>query len=356
MKRLFLVLIGASMICAVFAQTVTEGESALVYYSPKTSVNVEFVYSVVTEEKGIFADYALGMLGINDAIQETRTRYSLQDVHIGTSTTTDYDRPHKVKAEKGFPLLLNISEKGLLKGYNLPLSEQKPQEPRPQDRFRKDDHDLSKCAAAPRKSAALPEDVLNAATPLAQAHEAAKQIFHLRETRMYLLNGEVENAPADGRAMQLVLEELDKQEQALTELFTGRKTRHEEQKRFTMQPEEKKMLLFFSSENGFTDAENIDADTIKVSVTLHPQKLAKLTEKELKKQKKSKLVPSQIVYNLPGNGDVKVRFKGEILAEKTIPIAQTGVDVPLEKGLFTGEHLPVIVVSEKTGNIVSISK
>ena len=156
--------------------------------------------------------------------------------------------------------------------------------------------------------------------------------------------------------MELVLAELDKQEQALTELFTGRKTRREEHKRISLEPEKKTMLLFFSAENGFTDSENIDADTISIDIKLQPQRLVKLSDKELKALKKSKLVPSQIVYNLPGNGDVKVSLKGEILAQKTIPVAQIGIDVPLGKELFTGEQLPVIVISEKTGNIVSISK
>ena len=352
MKRLFLVLIGAMMLCVCKAQVVTEGESALVYYSPKTTVNVEFTYTVETEEKGMFADFALPMLGISDAVQENRSRYTIQDVRIGTSTSTDYSRPHKIKAEKDFPMLLNISDKGLLKGYNLPKEEMNPQDAKPL-KFGCDEH---KCTHKCRQPSALPEDVLNAATPLAQAHEAAKQIFRLRETRSYLLNGEVEHAPADGKAMELVLAELDKQEQALTELFIGRKTRKEEHKRVSLEPEKKTMLLFFSAENGFTDSENIDADTISIDIKLQPQRLVKLSDKELKALKKSKLVPSQIVYNLPGNGDVKVSLKGEILAQKTIPVAQIGIDVPLGKELFTGEQLPVIVISEKTGNIVSISK
>lgn len=356
MKKLVLVLLGAMFYCAAFAQTLKEGESAVVYYSPKTTVVLEFTYLVETAEKGIFADFAQSMLGINNAVTENKTRYTIQDVHIGTSTATDYSRPHKVMEEKGIPMLLNISEKGLLKGYNLPLEEVKNNTPRPNNRNWKDAQEPAKPKGNGRKPQALPEDVLKAATPIAQAHEAAKQIFRLRETKTYLLNGEVENAPADGKAMQLVLEELDKQEKALTELFIGRKKHREEKKRVTFLPENKKMLLYFSDENGFTDAENIDADSISVKVTLHPQKLQKLTDKEKKKQKKNLSALSQIVYNLPGSGDVQVLFKGEELAQKTIPIAQIGVDVPLGKDLFNGDKLPVIVISEKTGNIVSISK
>ena len=186
-----------------------------------------------------------------------------------------------------------------------------------------------------------------------QANAVAKQIFHLRETKMYLLSGEVEHAPADGKAMELVLAELDKQERALTELFIGKKSMRTEHKRVVFPAEEKEHWLFFSEENGFTDAENIDADTIKVNITLHPQTL-KPADSSAKKKKGSEV--SQIVYNLPGSGDVSVSFDGRQLGQRTIPVAQIGVDVPLAQELFKGAELPVIVINEKTGNIISISK
>ena len=74
----------------------------------------------------------------------------------------------------------------------------------------------------------------------------------------------------------------------------------------------------------------------------------------LKKKKAPKL--SQLVYNLPGNATIEVLHKDAVLATRTVPVAQLGVDVPLAQDLFTGNDLPRIVFSEKTGNIVSISK
>ena len=71
----------------------------------------------------------------------------------------------------------------------------------------------------------LMEDILEAKTLADEAALVAKHIFRLRETRMYLLSGEVEHAPADGTAMKLVLDELSKQEAQLTLLFTGKTTR-----------------------------------------------------------------------------------------------------------------------------------
>ena len=351
MKKIFLVLVGAVFgLSAGFAQIVAEGEAALVYYSPKTTITLDFAYSVETSERGIYADYAEEMLGIDNAVTENKSIYTLRNVHIGTRTETDYTRPHKVVAEPDIPLLLSISEKGLLKGYNLPETE--PMKGKNQHKTSTKPAHNTDHSVAP-----IPEEVLEGVNELAQAHAVAKQIFHLRETKMYLLSGEVEHAPADGTAMKLVLEELDRQEKALTELFIGTTKQRTKHKFVRFAPTEEEQLFFFSEENGFTDSENIDADTIRVKMVLHPQKLAPAVVDNSKKKKKGEdVVVSQIVYNLPGSGDVEVTFDGRELGKRTVPIAQLGVDVPLSKDLFTAKELPTIVVSEKTGNIVSISK
>ena len=338
------------MVSAMQAQVVEQGEPAMVYYSPKTTIALDFTYTVETQERGVFADFAEAMLGITQAVKEDKITYTLQDVRIGTSTSADYSRPHKVVAETDFPLLLSISEKGLLKGYNVPDEASAPR-PNKEEKHKEKPHFDT------RHMAPYPEEVLKAATSKAQAHAAAQQIFHIRETRMYLINGEVEHAPADGKAMELVLNELDRQERELIELFVGKKHHRTEHKQIMWVPEEKASLWFFSEENGFTDADNIDAEAISVSAILYPQRYAVSSmAEEPKGKKKGGVVASQIVYNLPGSAAVKVLYKGDVLGKRTLPIAQLGIDVPIAKDLFTGNELPVIVVSEKTGNIVSISK
>ena len=348
MKKIFLLLIGAMMISAVSAQVLEQGEAALVYYSPKTAFNLEFTYMVETQERGIYAAYAKDLLGVTDVVKETATRCELKDVRIVATSSTDYTRAHKVSAESGIPMLLTINDKGLLTGYNVPF-ESKRQEPRkPESKKDCPHHDHPH--PAPVSAAPVPEEALKAANPLAQANEVAKQIFHLRETRMYLLNGEVEHAPADGRSMELVLEELAAQERALTELFVGKKHVRKEHKRVMVEPSDAGLLLFFSEENGFTDADNVDADTIVVRMLCQQQTVRHANHKA----KKAEL--SQIVYNIPGHCAVSVVYKGRTMASRELPVAQLGVDVALPKSWFTGKELPKIVFSEKTGNIVSVSK
>ena len=346
MKKIFLLLVGAMTVSAVSAQVLKEDESALVYYSPKTTIALEFSYTVEHFERGQYAEYADALLGISDIVMETGSVCTLKDVRVGTAVSTDYNRPHKVVNDGAFPLLLTINDKGLLTGYNvLPLPQK--QMPRKEHECKKHEHECPPMRVAP-----YPEEVLKAANPQAKALEIAKQIFHLRETRMYLLNGEVEHAPADGEAMKLVLEELDNQERALTELFIGRKHMRHEHKTVRVEPSNEGALLFFSEENGFTDSDNIDADTIEVRMLCQQQEAQPLDPKAKKKAQDL----SQIVYNVPGYCTVNVLYQGKSLADNKIPVAQFGIDVALPKKMFTGKELPKITFSEKTGNIVSISK
>lgn len=346
MKRLFLMLLGAMTLCPMQAQIVEQGEPALVYYTPKNTVAIELSYSVESFEPGMFAQYAESMIGATNAVTERKEVYTLKRAQIGTKTEADYTRPHKIVPEAGVPMLLNINAKGLLIGYNIDNT------PKKDDRLY--DHKDKKNSSKTTKSevAPLPEEVLTASSPLAQAHAVAKQIFHIRETRSYLLNGEVEHAPADGKSMELVLEELDKQEKALTELFIGKTTKAAKHKVVYIDPDKEEKILFFSEENGFTDAENIDADTIKITLKADKQVFAAPV---VEKKKKNVPAVTQLVYNLPGHCAVSVLYKGQPLARRTLDIAQFGIDVPVSKELFVG-GLPKIVFCEKTGAIVSISK
>lgn len=338
------------MSVALNAQVLEENESALVYYSPKTSVTLDFTYTVETQVRGQFAEYAESMLDIHDAVKETSTSFEIKDVKIGTATSTDYTRPHKVKTDAGFPVLLTINDRGLLTGYNVPLPEKKAH-------FNSHEKDRKvQPKDATLQAPPYPEEVLKAATPEAQAFEVAKQIFHLRETRMYLINGEVEHAPADGKAMELVLDELNRQEQALTQLFVGEKKTRCEHKTIRVEPTNNGQQLFFSDENGFTDGDNIDADTIEVRMVCKQQTRKPAVVEEKKGKKKGENELTQIEYNIPGSCQVSVLYKNHSLADRTVQVAQLGIDVALPKSMFTGAELPKIIFSDKTGNIVSISK
>ena len=326
----------------------------LIYYSPQTCIRLDFTYTETIQEAGEFATYAEKMLGIKDAITANQTTYALLGVDISTRTYADLNRPHTIAAEKNMPwLLANINERGLLVGFNMPQPKKEQKHPVPQNE--------DKPRHTPVSTIPYSEELVEAKTIEAQAQAVAKQIFHIRETRMYLLSGEVEHAPADGEAMRLVLNELEKQETKLIEKFIGKTTIRKCHKYIANIPygEDLKVwneTLYFSEDNGFTDADNVDAYKVNISAVFQHQLMQTPESAQKASKGKHTIEPSPIVYNLPGIADISVYYGDKLINKKTIPMAQFGADMPLPKELFTGKDLPVIVISEKTGNIISISK
>lgn len=332
-----------------YAQLLQQGEMALVYFAPKNYVVLDFEYTVDTYEAGPYAAYAQSLLGITNAITETRTEFHMGKVDIFTRTEADSRRAYKVLPEKDFPTqLLTIDRRGLLVGYNLPQ-----EQPIPKNK----DH-ASKVKTTEEELLSLPltEEQLNLRTEEAKAKAIAKQIFRLRETRMYLLSGELEHTPADGKAMQLVLTELQQEEEKLLRLFAGQHKSRVEKEHLEFLPTEasatERRFLYFSPENGFTSSENIDAAPVTINLTAHRQQLQPQSDKKKNKTP----VPSQIIYNLPGQAEIIITYDGKTLAERTLPIAQYGVDVPLARELFIGKTMPVIRFDTRTGNVASIQQ
>ena len=327
-------------------------ESSLVYYSPKNSLVFDFTYTIEIQEMGKYASYAEELLGITNALTETRTIYKLQQVSVGTRTYVDLNRAHKVTTTPLIPLyLLNINEKGLLTGFNTEFkAKQQVKKPKAEE----------KTKSKSIQTIPFSEDMLGSKSLAEQAQSVAQQIFHIREIRMYLLSGEVEHTPADGEAMKLILDELKRQEKQLLALFVGKKTistQHYTYEYCPIKNNEKtyEEIFYFSRENGFTDAENIDAEEIKIQMSYQHQHITPVVE-EKKSKKKDTYQPSQLVYNIPGHACVSIWHKGVEWTNKTLPIAQFGVDMPIPTNLFTAPELPSIIFSEKTGNIISISK
>ena len=171
---------------------------------------------------------------------------------------------------------------------------------------------------------------------------------------MYLLSGEIENAPGDGKGLEVALKELSKQEKQLVQLFTGKRTRKTISKTITYLPtrSEEKPLLYFSPENGVTAEEDASALPIMLNFIARKQVLAPAVQ--TKKNAKNAPAASAICYNLPGTGLYTISYDGAMLLEGTLPIAQFGIAIPLPQNLFLGNKQPVIYFNTETGNIQAI--
>jgi hypothetical protein len=336
-----IVLVALSQIST--AQLVQEHEAAVVYYMPKTELVVTLDYEIVEQTPGVFYQYAKRYLGAEEVITEASTQYNLLHVSSCTEAKSDLERAYKVTAQKGLKnQSLTLTEDGRLLGYNIGGGiEDSPLRPA----------DSSPHLEEQAKLMPLLEEQFMAGSVAKMAEGAAKQIYRLRETRLNLLAGDMEHVPADGMAMQLVLDEINKQEQALVELFVGTRVVKHGSHTLRYLPEEsveKEVICRLSQHTGIVDKNDLSGEPIYLTVEATKQALRMQMMEEGK-------VPtlSQLYYNLPGNAVIRIEHKGKVMNESEFPVAQWGVAIPLSAELFT-KTAPVIRINPQTGNILSI--
>ena len=333
------------------AQVVRENEAAVVYYMPKTELAITIDYELIEQQPGVFYQYAERYLGAQQIIIEESQNYQLVGVKTQVVSSADTQRPFKVVAQKGMNTqLVSLSEDGRLVGYGLENASLQFSE-----RSQGELQDGTECLQA-RGEELMPllEEQFMAGSVAKMAEGAAKQIYRIRETRLNILAGDVEHVPADGKAMELVLNELNKQEQALVALFVGttKVTRHTHTLLYTpAESVENEVICRLSAHNGMVDKNDLSGEPIYLTLdatyrTLLPGGYVDKNTPAL----------SQLYYNLPGEAKMVMQFKGEVVAEGHFEVAQYGVAVPLAQELFTGKSAPIIEISAETGNILEIRR
>ena len=128
------------------------------------------------------------------------------------------------------------------------------------------------------------------------AEGVAKQIYHIRESRINWLTGEVDHMPADGKSLEMILKQLDRQEKQLTSLFLGKETRKTLHKTICIDPKEMtdEVVFRFSEIQGIVDADDLSGEPFYMTAVV--TKSTYNTEKT-----KKKTAESPIFYNLPGS-------------------------------------------------------
>lgn len=347
MKKVLTILALMLLCMSSMLGEVHEHEQAVVYYMPKTELVIELGYDVVEAYPGVYYQYAERYLGACDVVLDTVVEYVLTSADIVPRAKADRDRAYVVTAQKGVKnQCVSLSSDGRLLGYNIgAVKEEQVDVNRKTDVVR-----LSKdCAPMP-----LLEEQFMATTVAKMAEGAAKQIYRIREARLNLLSGEVEHLPADGEAMALTLEELRRQEEALTALFVGRRyvTSYRYQVVYTPEGDAwDEVVSRFSLHQGVVKNDDLSGEPVYVRVKGSYQQLGEAVVENNKGP-----VASQLYYNWPGSAEVRVVFKGEELAVGRYDIAQFGVAIPLSAELFVGKDTPIIYINAETGFIQSIEQ
>lgn len=330
----------------VKANAVKANDYGVTYSLPKTQLVVEAEVTKVTCKAGPYYRYAEKYLGVKNFITEDKVYYELGKVKLLNRGIPDKDNTYIVSFKAGTVApYAYLTEDGLLCSIN---AEYTP-EPEAEDESAK-----KRKRAVATDASVYTEELLMAGSTAKQAEVAAKQIYRIRESRMNILTGDADNLPPDGQAMQLVIEELEAQEEALTDLFTGVITRETDRYEVTVIPNddlEKEVIFRFSEHLGIVDADDLGGEPVYMNLTA-TERAPQLDPKEAEKKEKSL---KGIVYNVPGKARIELFTAHKTLYKGEAQITQFGTREALAPVMFEDKKAPVkVYFYPETGAIKQI--
>lgn len=350
----FILIAGLMFSFSMTAQTkvvkmnaVKSNNFGVAYSLPLTTFTIDAEVTKITSKAGPYYKYAEKYLGVKDVITEDKVVFQLDKVTLENKGIPDKENSYMVEFKSGTTApFVYLTEEGLICSINAEVDE---------SIFSADSTKKKKVVPAGINSASvLSEELLMAGSTAKQAEVAAKQIYRIRESRLNILTGEADNLPPDGDAMKLVIEQLEQQEKALTNLFTGVVNKESLQKQFTIQPAgnmEKEILFRFSELMGIVDADNLGGTPVYINLTA-TEKAPVLDPKEAEKKLKNM---KGIIYNLPGKATIEIKMNNKTLYQGEHQVTQFGSQESLAPSMFEDKKAPVkVYFYPQTGAIKQI--
>lgn len=357
--RLFLILMVLSS--SIFAQRTDRKEgtvvftNGIVYSLPRTGVRI---YVTATQEKfffGPYYQYAEPLLGLKNAPSSDRETWTIKDIRIETFSEPD---PGQVfKATEPVASLVSLTPSGTIAGIN--ASVETPEETFPVSTFLGDtttpdmpftDLSLDSFFEKPdsvRKNALIIKSLDE------KAQEAAHTVTKLRKRRFKTLaNGYDEQLP-DGRAYEVMVEELDKLEKEYVALFIGKSYKKSFEYCFDYMPGSNsvsgEVVFRFSEGKGILPVSDMSGKPILIDM----KKLDNLASAQAKVVTAT---PSGtgVFYRMPGKAEIRILNGINLMATTRADIAQFGTTALVPEELLDGNFR--IIFHPKTGGIKTIQQ
>lgn len=320
-----------------------EGEG-IVYFLPKTKVAIDIIATKVDYQPGDFCLYASRYLRLNNIGTKPETHWEIKDIRVRLEGVPDSTNAYIIKLkDKNVASNVELTDKGIVKAINTTSTEEE-QLP---------DYKLETPQPHENASKYMTEDILMAGSTPKMAELTAREIYNIRDSKNLILRGQADTMPKDGASLQLVIEQLDKQEKALAQAFTGVTDRTDKVFTILVEPEknmQEQIAARFSTQLGVLPVNNLAGDPIYVSI--RNTSTLPAAEEDQKKKKRNK----GIIYNIPGKGNVTVTYQGKKLFDDDMAFTQFGYTEVLVDGLFDKKVNTRVIFNPTTGGIVKIDK
>lgn len=311
------------------------------YFLPDTKLEVAVTVNCITRTAGEFAAYADRFLRLTDVIKNDEKYWEIVDVKVVTEGVPCKEKAYTIKLNSNSSASnIFLNEDGIINSIN------REPEPLEEDAFEERESEL----IDPHNY--LTEEILQATSTAKMAELVSKEVYQIRESKLAITRGNADNMPKDGLSMQLMLDELNRQERSLTSLFVGTcdTISHTFYLDITPVPGEdiKKNILFrFSRKLGVVNSDDLAGAPVYYD-------LAAQGTVEQPAEKGKTVKREGVCYIVPGRAKIKVYNSAKVFAEKELSIAQFGSVEILSKKLFNKNKTTKVLFDTATGAIISI--
>lgn len=347
MKKKMIWLAGLLIATSTYAQTdVTTGimrgkDYGVTYLLPKTEIEVVIETTKHTYMPGEFSKYADRYLRLNNVAADPEIYWTIDKIQMRAAGVPDKDNVYFVKLkDKTVAPLMELTEDGIVRSINMPVSDRNKI---PATKLTEATENID-----PRKF--LTEEILMASSRAKMAELVAKEIYSIRESKNALLRGEADNMPQDGAQLKIMLDNLNLQERAMTEMFSG--TVKEEPKTVTVRLTPKEMnnevAFRFSKRLGVVANDDLAGEPYYISVT--DLKTPAIPVDDGKKK------VDGIAYNVPGRAHITLTGDNKKLFDEELPITQFGTIEYLAPVLFNKNSTVKVSFDTATGGLIKVDR
>ncbi|MDE6120884.1 MAG: DUF4831 family protein [Muribaculaceae bacterium] len=325
-------------------------EYGLVYSLPLTAIDIYIEAETSVRTPGEFQNYAKRHLGITDAITSASHSAAIRSVTIVPRGVADPDQRWLAQFKAGSTPFMILNADGIPLAINTETIPEQiaPAIPAP-----------SPAAPSPLETPearqAVTQDMARSSSSAKRAELAAARIFELREMRSDILSGQADNMPTDGKAMKLVLDNLQAQEEALTAMFAGTTATATVVEKYSYLPDSTDasgvVIARLSAVEGLIDADNLAGVPVTLDIRILEQGELPVNDKG-----ETKTFPKGgVAYRIPGTALVTISYEGRTVASSEVALAQLGAVFGLNPALFTDKKEPSKVIFDPaTGGIVTL--
>ncbi len=317
-----------------------------IYFLPKTALRIVVQIEKTTYTPGDLAKYSERYLRLKDVEIEPSVSYRVTSIGLTSIGIPDTAKCYAVLFNaKTSASNIVLSEDGILQAINTDIKQ--PALPAAFTPAKKPER------LNPRQF--MNEETLAAGSTAKMAELTARDIYDIRESRNLLNRGQADTMPKDGEQLRLMLRNLDTQESALMQLFTGTtvKDTTEQVIIYCPQGEVKQELLFrLSRRLGMVDKDDLAGQPYYITVDdLHslPKAAPAVDDKADKRKKKEH--ENGIYVNVPGKIKVSITKGTALMGSFELYAAQYGYTELLSGDLFNKRYTTRLSLHPVTGSV-----